>query len=111
MSSSSLMTLEELFEANPALKQTKIRIDKATQKASVIDVIRLITGKKSGYASQALDRLDQILVSQCGQLKINGKGRLTPVCDAKTMVQVIWELPGKTAKAFRRQCAIYICRI
>ena len=27
------------------------------------------------------------------------------------MVEIIWELPGKTAKAFRRQCAHYIVRI
>ena len=39
------------------------------------------------------------------------KGKKTPVCDAATMVEIIWELPGKAAKAFRRQCAHYIVRI
>ena len=102
------MTLEEIASVNPALTNAKIRIDQVTQQASVIDVIRLITGKKSGHASQTFDRLDDTLGSRCGQLRINGKGKETPVCDAPTMVEIIWELPGKPAKAFRRQCAHYI---
>ena len=67
----SLMTLEEITSVNPALTNSNIRIDKTTQQASVI---RRITGRKSGYASQALDRH---LVSRCGQHRINGKGKKT----------------------------------
>jgi hypothetical protein len=51
------------------------------------------------------------LFENIDQLRINGKGHLTPVADAPTCVEIIWELPGKAAKAFRRQCAHLICRI
>jgi hypothetical protein len=111
MAASPLMTLEEIASVNPALANAKILIDRATQQASVIDVIRLITGKKSNAAGEAFQRLGRELVANCDQLRINGKGKPTPVCDAPTMVELIWELPGKAAKAFRRQCAHYIVRI
>ena len=38
--------------------------------------------------------------TKCRQLRINEKGKKTPVCDA-----------SEAAKAFRRQCAHYIARI
>ena len=94
---------------NPALTNSNIRIDKATLQASVLDVIRLITGQNAKGASKIIERL--VKLSKCRQLRINGKGKLTPVCDASTMVDIIWELPGKAAKVFRRQCAHYIVRI
>ena len=106
----ALMTLEQIAAANPALITTKIRIDKETQQASVIDVVRLITGKSSTHASRALNTLEHV-DQKMVQLRINGKGKKTPVCDATTMVEIIWELPGKAAKVFRRQCAHYIVRI
>jgi hypothetical protein len=111
MSTPTLLTLEEITSINPALVNANIRIDKTTQQASVIDVIRLITGFKSSDATKTLTRLGVVLKVQCHPLRINGVGKITPVCDAQTMVQIIWELPGKTAKAFRRQCAHYIVRI
>lgn len=110
-SSSIVQVVNNLLSENPLLNQAKIRIDKATQKASVIDVIRIVTGLKSGDASNVLKRLDDKVTKNCRQLRINGKGRLTWVADAPTLVELIWELPGKAAKAFRRQSAHYICRI
>ena len=113
----ALMTIEQLAAANPALTTAKIRIDKETQQASVIDVIRLITGQTSSNAQNIYKRLGaqctqiQKLTDECTQLRINGKGKKTPVCNATTMVEIIWELPGKAAKVFRRQCAHYIVRI
>lgn len=92
-------------------KFANIRIDEESKKASVLDIIMIITGKNSGNASNVVKTLPNDLTQEISQLRINGKGRETPVADAKTLVQIIWELPGKAAKAFRRDCANYICRI
>ncbi|CAM9978217.1 unnamed protein product, partial [Ectocarpus sp. 6 AP-2014] len=43
--------------------------------------------------------------------QINGKGRSTPVNDAKTIVEIMWLLPTSAAKAFRRQSAEVITRV
>lgn len=107
----NLMTLDELRLLNPALAHHKIRIHKLTQKASVLDLTRLVTGKTSNHAGQTLKTLSPELVEKMDQLKINGKGRPTWVADAQTCVEIIWELPGKQAKSFRRQCAHLITRI
>ena len=45
------------------------------------------------------------------KLRINGKGKKTPCVSARNAIQLIWDLPGKQAKAFRRTCSHYICRI
>ena len=106
-----ILLLVEIASANPALTNSNIRVDKATQQVSVIDVIRLITGHKSNNASRVVSDLSPELAQKMSQLRINGKGKKTRVCDASTMVEIIWELPGKAAKVFRRQCAHYIVRI
>ena len=103
--------VDQLLEQNPLLNSAKIRIDKATQKASVIDIIRLITGCASNVANIMLSRLGNSVTTQCCHLRINGKGRLTPCADAATCIEIVWALPGKAAKLFRRQSAHYLCRI
>jgi hypothetical protein len=104
---STLMTLDQCL----AFSDFKtIRVHKATQQASVIDLIRMITEKTSTHASEMLKNLGLDL-NRCTNLRINGKGRETPVADARTCVEIIWELPGKAAKDIRRACAHYITRI
>ena len=103
-------TLDQLLQLNPALAQCHIRVDQETQKGSVIDVIRLVTGSSSAHAGQALSRLPPEMSARCTSLRINGKGKLTPVADALTLIEIVWELPGKAAKAFRRQSAHLIAR-
>lgn len=88
-----------------------LRIDDATKMASVIDVARAVTGLGSNDARKyALTAAKQLGIN-FPQLRINGRGRETPVADAKTLIQLVWELPGKAAKSFRRDCANYICRV
>lgn len=87
------------------------RVDHETNQGSVLDVITAVTDMNPRNAPKAYSRLDPELQSKCQQLRINGKGRPTYVADAKTLIQIIWELPGKAARAFRRQCANYICRV
>jgi hypothetical protein len=106
---SDLMTLDQCLAFNGDFKT--IRVHKATQQASVIDLIRLITGGSSKRASEALKNIQESMSEKIGQLRINGQGRETPVADARTCVEIIWELPGKAAKEFRRTSAHYITRI
>ncbi len=102
------MTLDQCLAFNGDFNS--IRVDKATQQASVIDLIRMITGQTSSDSGKALTRLGLDL-NRCTNLRINKKGRETPVADSRTCVEIIWELPGKAAKEFRRACAHYITRI
>jgi hypothetical protein len=71
-------TIEELLHLNPALVHCNIRTDDKTQKGSVIDVVCLVTGKKSRHASETIENLPDELAGRVGQLRINGKGKLTP---------------------------------
>jgi hypothetical protein len=89
----------------------KIRVDAETKMASVLDVIIAINNSSSREASVYFKRLDPEWATKCCRVKINGKGHETPVADAKTLIQIVWALGGKKAKAFRVQCSEYICRI
>jgi hypothetical protein len=107
-----LVTMDGICEEQALSEQLQgIRIDQATKKGSVIDTITIVTQMNSRNAPKALSRLDQKLQSECQQLRINGKGRETPVADAKTLIQIIWALGGKKAREFRIKCAEYICRV
>ena len=114
-----------------------VRIDEASGKASILDTIRLLSpGLSSHGASQMLIRLlekedateprvcafiettsDDIettsdsIASRIEYIQINGKGRSTPVSDAKTIVEIMWLLPTSAARSFRRQSAETICRV
>jgi hypothetical protein len=105
------LIVDELLESNPSLKLNKIRIDDETKMGSVIDVIKMVIGASSDYASTVFNRLPADLLSKIVYLKINKKGKDTPVADAPTLVEIIWALPGKSAREFRRQSAHYICRV
>lgn len=90
-----------------------IRVDLASNKGSIIDVIRLVNPNlTSANATTMLKRLvDDNLITTCDQLRINGKGKKTPCADAKTLVEIVWSLPGKAAREFRRTSAKTVCRV
>lgn len=98
-------------EMNPLFAKTVIRIDTVSQRASVIDVVKMVTTKDAKHASKCIERLPIELIERFDNICINGKGKETWCANAATCVEVIWELPGKAAKEFRRQSAHYICRI
>ena len=102
-------TLQELIAANPIFSQCKFNVDTASHRGSVFDVIRMVTGQTE-HLSQTFTRLGSRLTSKCHKIYINGKGQMTYVADAPTLVEIIWELPGDTAKAFRRQSAHLVAR-
>lgn len=106
------------------------RIDEASGEASIVDVIRIQSPESSPqYAAQMLSRFlekedEDMLgssVQNCTQpesirdrihhIKINGKGRITPVCDAKTLIEIMWGIPSLGCKSFKRECAQVICKV
>ncbi|CAM9882433.1 unnamed protein product, partial [Pylaiella littoralis] len=102
------------MQAIESMNNSTIRVHKQTQQGSVLDVIRMIVGRNSSTANTAFSRLldaNDTLLSQCPQLLINDKGRATPVADAKTLIQIIWLLPGKKAREFRHQRSEKVCRL
>ncbi|CAM9208873.1 unnamed protein product [Ectocarpus sp. 8 AP-2014] len=110
-----------------------VRIDDGLGKASVIDTVRLVSPTASpAYAAQMFTRIlekerddggktcvrDRIdaqtptpIADRVDYIRINGRGKVTPVSDAKTIVEIIWLLPSGAAKEFRRQSAETICRV
>ena len=71
----------------------------------------MITGKSTKRASETIKGLSTDLSGHIGILKINGKGKPTPVATAQVLIDLVWDLPGKAARLFRRQSAHMICRI
>lgn len=91
-----------------------IRVDSATQQASAIDVVRVVQQCNSSVASAYLRKLKENFPdvgSNVSRARINGEGKDTPVADAKTLVEIIFLLSGKTASEFRRQSAAKVCRL
>lgn len=106
--------MESLQQTFPEFKDATVRIDHESMRASVIDVTQLVTQRDHRYAAKILKRILQgniELGTKCPQLRINGKGRLTSVADAATLIEIIFLLPGRMAKEFRRESALYICRL
>lgn len=103
--------VDNLLAEVPGLQTITLRVDIETQQAAVVDVIRLVSGKTAKRANETLKNLEIMSSGKIGTLRINGKGQKTWVADAPTLVEIIWELPGKAAKAFRRQSAHLVCRI
>ena len=94
-----------------------VRIDKATGKASMIGVVRLILKCNAACASTYLSRLfardDSMpsIESRTAYIRINGKRNITPVTDLKTILEMIWKLPGKASARFRHKSAETVCRV
>ena len=91
-----------------------IRVDQATQKGSVHDVICMVTGASPSYFVRVLSRIEKAgheNMTKCHKLRINGKGRETLVADAATLVEIAWLCAGRAATEFRRKGAESVCRM
>ncbi|KAK9844469.1 hypothetical protein WJX74_002904 [Apatococcus lobatus] len=97
----------------PDLHLDSIRIDSATQRGSVLDVIQAVTGHGDSCRKTWHDfkKVHSDIVTRCNDVQINGKGKPTPVAAAPVLVEIAWLLPGKAAAAFRRGAAKAICRL
>lgn len=91
-----------------------IRVDSTTRQGSVIDVIRMVLKCPSNVATTYFGRLKDDY-SELGEqptwIRINGKGRPTPVADAKTLIEIAMLLPGKASTKFRCISARTVCRV
>ncbi|CAM9896841.1 unnamed protein product [Ectocarpus sp. 6 AP-2014] len=107
-----------------------VRIDDGLGKASIIDTTRLVCpGASPVYAAQMFTRVLEKerddggnsfmrgkqtptpIADRVDYIRINGHGKVTPVSDANTIVEIIWLLPSGAAKEFRRRSAETICRV
>lgn len=92
-----------------------IRVDVVSKQGSVLDVINLMNPNRdkstASKAISALKQFDKELLNKIHKLRINGKGKPTPVADARTLVEIVWQLPGTAAREFRRSSANTVCRV
>ena len=88
-----------------------IRVDQATQQASVIDTLKSFMRGDPKGAAQAFRRLGEDYKGRCPVIRINGVGKLTPVASAAVLVEIIWEIRHPACREFRRQSAMAVCRI
>ena len=108
------------------VENATIRVDMATQKGSVFDVVKMVLGCDSSSANTVFRRLKEdfpelgaeggtqggtVCPHPLKKIRINGKGQATPVADAKTLVEIVFLLPGKIARDFRRKSAAKVCRL
>ena len=97
-----------------SMDSSTIRADKTTQNGSVMDTIRMVLACNSSAATTTLSRLlvtSPELQNNITRLKINNRGNETPVADAKTLIEIIWLLPGKKAREFRHKSSEKVCRL
>lgn len=88
----------------------EIRYIPETKQVSVIDIIRVVSGKNAQYARSTINRLDADFKTQFSYHRFPSVSRETPVATAEVIISLIWELPGKAAKEFRRQSARAVCQ-
>lgn len=103
------------------LGDVTVRVDLETKMASVLDVFTLVmgnndTGKKHWVRMKLLSNenpvgiggnpADEVIVK-----KINGCGHETPVAPFKTLLELIYLLPGKRAQEVRKSSALYMSRL
>ena len=110
--------------------QGSVRVDERSGMVSDIDVIKMLCPEASSeYAAQMLKRVleredsaggnhslqnaqhSAPLADRVHYLKINGDGHVTPVSDAPTAIEIIWLLPARAAREFRKQSADTIARV
>ena len=97
------------------VENCSIRVDSVTQQGSAIDVVRMVLQCNSSTANTYLGNLKgdfpELGKQVVEQYRINGKGRPTPVADAKTLIEIAMLLPGKASAKFRRTSATTVCRV
>jgi hypothetical protein len=94
-----------------------IRIDTATQKGSVYDVVMAVTGCDQAWVTKTYSRLCERYPNfkapglKVSKIKINDSGRETPVADAATLIEIAFLLPGNKAREFCRAGAEKVQRV
>ena len=97
-----------------SMEASTIRVDHTTKMGSAIDTVRMVLGNNSSAANTTLSRIllaHEDVGTRCTHAQINNKGKETPVADAKTLIEIIWLLPGKKAREFRHKSSEKVCRL
>jgi hypothetical protein len=91
-----------------------IRVDLLSCRGSILDIIQAVTNHDSGNASLTFQRMlksHPSLAQKWSSIRINGVGRLTPVADVSTLIEVAMLCPGKKAEALRKSMMDVIVRL
>ncbi|KAL3153157.1 hypothetical protein ABBQ38_011910 [Trebouxia sp. C0009 RCD-2024] len=86
-----------------------IRVDRATQKGSVYDVVQMVLKNGSRHTTTTFTRLlaqHPELHAGCVKLRINGKGRPTPVANARTRTCICASGQSNLSGAYT---PLYVC--
>lgn len=104
--------IEKIKGMTPREVIKQIRWDEASNKGSIYDAIKLVTGNAN--ERDVFGRLkitNPEVVAKVDNIKFPGKGQKeTPCADAVTLVEIAYLCPGKAAAKFRRQGAELLCR-
>jgi len=114
LSDTSIFTFRDCVEA--IFNGGKVRVtDEAPKRASVIDIIRIVSNNTSN-PSQMWQRIRDNtecaeLLTKCYDFKFQGAGqRNTPVTDANGIILLLNLLPGEKARKFRMSAADVLVR-
>lgn len=91
-----------------------IRVDRESSKGSILDIIQAVTNHDSGNASLTFQRMlknHPSLVEKWESKRINGVGKLTPVAEVATLIEVAMLCRGKKAEALRKSMMDVIVRL
>lgn len=96
-------------------KAKKVRVDEATNDASVLDVIGVVVPgvgvrNRTNYLKRIMLQYPD-LKDSITYLRINGKGKITRVANFQTLIQIAWMLPGSAARDYRLKSCHQICRL
>ncbi|CAN0252124.1 unnamed protein product [Ectocarpus sp. 6 AP-2014] len=83
-----------------------IRVDHASNRASVTDVARLLLKCDAEAADSAVGKLHHDFPS----VRVNNRGRLALVAPVDKLVDVVWLLPGAVADDVRRDISLQVVR-
>lgn len=102
------------MDVTTSFENATIRVDYASKKGSMIDVVKMVLGCDFNEADTALRRLLSVIPDAeqaFPRRKINKKGRLTPVAHVEMLIEIVWLLPGKIADDIRRKMSDKVCRL
>jgi len=90
-------------------------VDAQTKRIPIVEVTQVVGGygtrEAAANAWRRISKDDKDLMNEVGSPRqINGQGQSVFCATPDVITQIIWSLPSKLAKAYRRQCARIITR-
>jgi len=91
-----------------------IRLTESRDKASIVDVVRQLTGKSAKRSSEMISRVAARHADIASRIEYHifpKSSNKTPVSTAKTIVELLWLLPINASSKLRKQHATQIHRL